>query len=194
MIEDERPVDLPADVSAGVEDNGDLDPLAFDQWLPSLSFDGERVQITRPTDDMETIVMQPVKAPQPSGLKREINGTGDHENDGGVAGSQADDPGDAIRHDASPCIDDTMWLQMSKRTVIKTTDGATVDLEPSGSTELARLVEATTAGQIAEKTKARREARWQATVKRRERRLKTMIAVSVVVGVVSLVALVTSIS
>lgn len=207
MLDDERPLDSLADGCHA--DDAVRFPEDYDQWFPILSFDGSRVTITRPTDTMETTVIQPVHVPStavhPSMTQgtSTVSGTVDDR-----SATQTSTTSTNGRHDAgSPAgvgprpIEDTVWLQMRKRSEIQTTDGRMIKLVPTTShtdasnqsaNSLAGLVESTTKG-TAEARSVRVEERHRAMVERRARRLRATIVVSAVVTAISLVALIASI-
>lgn len=212
MLDDERPLDSLANGCHA--DDAVRFPEDYDQWFPILSFDGSRVMITRPTDAMETTVMQPAHAPStavhPSMTQGDATVPGKVEDGSATQTSATSTNG---HHDAgSPAgvgprsIGDTVWLQMRKRSEIQTTDGRMIELVTTTShtdasnqnaNSLAGIVESTgdrAAKGTAEARSKRVAERHRAMVERRKRRLRVTIVVSTVVTAISLVALIASIA
>lgn len=208
MLDDERPLD--SLVNGCHADDAVRFPEDYDQWFPILSFDGSRVTITRPTDAMETTVIQPVRVPSPAAVQPSAVSSGSTVskiNDGDT--THTPPPSTSEDHDSdnstdnveTRSIEDTVWLQMRRRSEIQTTDGRMIKLVPTTSHQsansLAGLVESTAeraAKGTAETRSGRVEERYRAMVERRKRRLRATIVVSAVVTVISLVALVVSIA
>lgn len=213
MLDDERPLDSLANGCHA--DDAVRFPEDYDQWFPILSFDGSRVTITRPTDAMETTVMQPVRVPSPPAVQPSAVPSGSTVskiNDGDTthtptsSTSEDHDSDNSAAKAETRSIEDTVWLQMRKRSEIQTTDGRMIKLAPTTShadasnqsaNSLADLVESTAeraAKGAAEARSVRVEERHRAMVERRARRLRVTIVVSAVVTAISLVALVASIA
>lgn len=234
MLDDERPLDSLAD---GCHADGAVRfPEDYDQWFPILSFDGSRVTITRPTDAMETTVIQPVRVPSTAVHPSMTRGTGEGSSGPGAGGwvhpsmtrgtstvpgkvgdgsaTQTSTTSTNGHHDAgspagvgSRSIGDTVWLQMSKRSEIQTTDGRMIKLAPTTSrTDASDQSANSLAGPVesagkraameasAEARSERVAERHRAMVERRKRRLRATIVVSAVVTVISLIALIASIA
>lgn len=212
MLDDERPLDsLANDCHA---DDAVRFPEDYGQWFPILSFDGSRVMITRPTDAMETTVMQPAHTPSTAvhpSMTQCTSTVPGKVDDGSAAETSATSTNG--HHDAgSPAgvgprsIGDTVWLQMRKRSEIQTTDGRMIELVTTTShtdvsnqnaNSLAGIVESTgdrAAKGTAEARSKRVAERHRAMVERRKRRLRVTIVVSTVVTAISLVALIASIA
>lgn len=214
MLDDERPLDPLANSSHA--DAAIRFPEDYDQWFPSLSFDGSRVYVTRPTDAMETTIMQPVRAPSPAVSPSMTQGapTVPRKVDDGSA-TQTPTPSTNEHHDGDGrpagveprSIGDTVWLQMRKRSEIQTTDGRMIKLVPTAfhtdasnqsAGSLAGLVESTEERAAmeasAEARSGRAAERHRAMVERRKRRLHTTIMVSAITTTISIVALIASIA
>ena len=104
-------------------------------------------------------------------------------------------------------IEDTVWLQMRKRSEIQTTDGRMIKLVPTAfhadasnqsAGSLAGLVESTEERAAMEASAGARSSRaaerHRAMVERRKRRLHTTIMVSAITTTISIVALIASIA
>lgn len=164
MTDDERVMDTGTAPST--------DPFShledYEQWFPSLTFDGYRVKRTRPTDYIETTVMQPVGSASTERSSRQ--------------GSAHDDPPSlpSSRGSASTHAGDTLWLQMNRRSSIRTTDGSVTLLAPRGDSR-----------PVGSETERKRvaERKYERTVMRRKRTLTLMALASSIVTVASLVAL-----
>lgn len=171
MTDDERSMDVGTAPST--------DPFShledYEQWFPSLTFDGHRVRRTRPTDYIETTVMQPVGSDPIEPPSRQ--------------GSSHDDPPSLppSRGSASAHAGDTLWLQMDRRSSIRTTDGSVTLLAPRGDSR--------PAGIEAGRAERRREAenKYERTVRRRRQTLMLTAIASSIVTVASVVALVATI-
>ena len=150
----------------------------WEQWFPSLTFDGYRVKKTRPTDYIETTVMQPVKllSTGSGSATTGATSTQPHSDDDILAST--DHPAEAV--DPSTHDGDTLWLQMGRRSSIKTTDGSVTPLAPR--------VDSQPAGVEAER---RHEAKrkYDHTVRRRKQALTLMALASSIVTIASLAAL-----
>ena len=211
MLDDEHSLNP---LEAAPQDDEATSLSDYDQWFPILSFDGSRVTITRPTDAMETTVIQPVRvpsppAPQPSAMSS--GSTVSKINDGDTthtppSTSEDHDSDNSAANVETRSIEDTVWLQMRKRSEIQTTDGRMIKLVPTTShadasnqsaNSLVGLVESTAERAVkgtAEARSVRVEEKHRAMVERRARRLRITIVVSAVVTAISLVALVASIA
>lgn len=178
MTDDERSMDTETapstDLFTHLED--------YEQWFPSLTFDGHRVKKIRPTDYIETTAMQPVVSAS-TGASLTTAGSPSSK-------SHVDDRApEAPDHPAEVGVPsshggDTLWLQMDRRSSIKTTDGSVTPLAPR--------VDSQPAGVEAEREREA-ERKYERTVRRRKQTLTLIALVSSIVTIASVVALVATI-
>lgn len=159
----------------------------YEQWFPSLTFDGYRVRRTRPTDYIETAVMQPVGTASTESPSRQGSANAPLRQ-----GSANDDPPSLSPSmgSASAHAGDTLWLQMDRRSSIKTTDGSVTTLMPRVDSRPASI-------EAERRLKAERrqeaERKYERTIRRRRRALTLTALASSIVTVASLAALVATI-
>ena len=177
MTDDERSMDTgtapPTGSFSHLED--------YEQWFPSLTFDGYRVKKTRPTDYIETTVMQPVVS---ASTGASLTTAGSHSSRAHVDDRAPESPDHPAEVEApSPHGGDTLWLQMGRRSSIRTADGSVTPLAPRVDSRQA----SDGAGQTEREHESKRK--YDHTVRRRKQALTLMALASSIVTVASLAAL-----